>query len=87
MIRVGRTSQMVETIPVKVVHDMIYEASEFPETVLADRFQILDVDGYFLVIQESLYSDKPSQQKFKCFLMESDAWAYLDMFGIERDEE
>jgi hypothetical protein len=86
-LRVGRTSQCVSTVPVNCIFDEIYDSPSFPTDIIVDHFRILEVDGYYITIHESLYKTQVSDQFYKCFLSLSDAQSYLEMFGIIFKEE
>jgi len=87
-VTVGNTTMFAVTIPVNIAFDEIFDAPEgTPNEIVAERFQVLEVDGAYLVIQETIFSDKPSKQEYKAFVMREDAFSYLELFGIEHDEK
>lgn len=73
-----------ETLPVTVLHDQIYDPSDFPLDTIGIRFQILAIGEYYLVIKESVYDKKPSQQTYMCFMSEQEARGYLKFYGAEK---
>lgn len=87
-VTVGRTTMYATTVPVNTVFDQIYDPPSFPAELVGDRFQILEIDGYYLVIHEMIYNEvKPAKQEFKCFIELDDAKEYLKMFGVEFEED
>ena len=87
-IKVGNTTMFATTVPVNVIYDEVYDPPTFPAELVADRFQILELDGYYLVVHEMIYQKiQPAKQEFKCFLGLDDAKSYLKMFGVEFEED
>ena len=83
MIKVGATTMYAETIPVKVLVDEVYDMPSTHPDVLADRFQVLFMDGIYLVIREILFDSETCTQEFKAFTSETDAFSYIELFGVE----
>ncbi len=86
-IRVYGTTMNADTAPVEVLYDEIDGGLTTIPNIETERFQILKISNgeFFLVIRESIYKNRDSEQAYKCFLWEKDAWAYLQLFGIEID--
>ena len=86
-ITVGNTTMFAKTIPVNILFDQIYDTMEgSPDEVVGERFQALEIDGAYLVVVETIFSEKPSKQEYKAFLTREDAFEYLKMFGVEIDD-
>lgn len=85
-ITVGKTIWKAETIPVKIYLDDVYQGPEHPPECIATRFTLLEVEGAHLVIIHDSFSNSPSKREYKAFLTLDDAWSFLEMFGVERDE-
>lgn len=85
LIKVGACSKHFETIPVVVALDEIIQSSKKSENLGMDRYQLLDIDGYWLVIHQWA-NDKRAHEKYVCFTTEKDAMDYLDMCGIKKQE-
>ena len=85
-IKVGACSQQFDVIPVRRVIDSITQASKKSEALGWDRYQVLDIDGYFLVIHEWI-SDQRGSQEYLCFDTERQAMDYLEMCGVEKRKE
>jgi hypothetical protein len=87
-ISVGKNTIYATTVPVNTLLDHVYNAPSFPTDLEGDRFQLLEIDDYYLVIHEMLYLEaKPAKQEFKCFTDLDDAKEYLRMFGVKVDED
>ncbi len=84
-IKVGACSQEFDTIPVKKLIDSISQASKKTEALGWDRYQLLDIDGCYLVIHEWM-NDKKAFQDYICFDTEKQAMDYLVMCGVEIEE-
>ena len=80
-------TMFAKTIPVQLIFDEIYEPTDFPEEVIAERFKVIEVDGAYIVLHECIRETKPSTQEFKAFCLEDDAFSYLEMLGVERDKQ
>lgn len=87
-ITVGNTTMYATTVPVNIIFDEVYDPPSFPAELLADRFQIMEIDGYYLVIHELIENKvQKARQEFKCFLTLKEAQSYLEMMGVEFGEE
>jgi hypothetical protein len=85
-IKVGACSQQFDVIPVKRIVDTIIPASKKSLALGWDRYQLLDIDGYFLVIHEWVTEGKASQE-YVCFESEKQGHDYLEMCGMEKQEQ
>ena len=82
-LKVGNATWKAQTVPVNKVFDETYGPPSYPAELAGDRFQIVEMDGYYLTVHQLLYSDRQAEQEYKCFLSLSDAQEYLKMFGVD----
>jgi hypothetical protein len=85
-IKVANCSKQFETVPVKMVLYEILKPMKDAPCLGADRYQLLEIDGYWLVIHQWV-SPQRSHEAYRCFAGEKDAWDYLDMCGIDKPQE
>lgn len=82
-IKVGPCIDVLNVIPVRAVFDGIFQCSSKNIKLGHDRYQLLEIDGYWLIIHEWM-DDIRAHQEFICLETERDAWKYLDMCGIDK---
>lgn len=86
-IKVGVTTMFAETVPVNVIFEELYDTPGILNgNAMSDRFQLIELDGYYLVIHEIIQDDE-TKQYFKCFTHKKDAYSFLEMHGIEMEME
>lgn len=84
-LRVGRTIMRNKTVPVEMIFEETSRASDSPPDVIADRFRVLEIDGYYLVIQKTIFRNAEATEDYKSFMSEADAFDYLKELGVERE--
>jgi hypothetical protein len=82
-ITVGCNTMYATTLPVEVMFDEICDDICYHDRLMANRFQVLNIDGHILVINESIYSDKAPEFEYRCFMYTADAKDYLKMLGVD----
>jgi len=84
-IKVGCTTIWADTVPVNVLFEELYDTPGISDGhAFSDRFQLVEIDDYFLVIHEITHDDE-TKQHFKCFVNKKDAYSFLEIHGIEAE--
>ena len=82
MLKAGKKQGQFEVVPVREMLDEVVSASAKSPELGVDRYQLLDIDDYWLVVHEWITATK-AHQEYICFKTADDAYTYLEMCGIE----
>lgn len=83
-VKAGNNSMMAETVPVNIIFNQMYEGFEdFADGVIGFRFQVLEIDGIYLVTEDEVIRGEAPKTQMKAFLEKSDAFAYLELLGVD----
>lgn len=77
----------MKTIPVDVIFDDLFEPFGLPSDIIAHRFQVIECDGAYIVIQDSISKPLRDKRVFKAFLSKHSAFEYLKDLGIDIESE
>jgi hypothetical protein len=81
-LKVGNVCMMVQTVPVKIIIDTVDVLP--PLSLFAEiRYRLIETDGYYIVIIDRSTKQNIIDDLFICFINESDAYSYLELYGVE----
>ena len=85
-IKIGQTTMFAKTVPVNILFEDIYDTPEGCPHI-GERFELLEIDGIYLIVMQAIFSEKPSIHSYKAFSTKEDAKEYLSLLGVAIDQE